>query len=569
MSAPPIRVVVVDDEPVVRQYLDVVLQDMGCKVELFSTCAAGLERCKVVDFDVILVDKNLPDGSGMAICRALVGKDCRVALITGYANLSSAVEAMRYGVAEYFIKPLDIEDLEARLLRMTEHLSLERQNRALVAELQEKNRALEQIAARDPVTGLYNHTHFQDRIRGEVARCKGRHSFSVALLALDRFSEVNQKVGHVRGDLVLKRVGEMLSTKNELEHSDLVLGEQDLVCRIEGDVFAVLMPDVTRSVAARKFQFFRSLIKRSKLAEELHLQTASIGIAQYPDDGDTAERLLRAAGRALDAAKKSGGDTLIWYRAEHHKSEADGVVGELKLIHALGRSLTNRMFRFDYQPIVDTADWCTTAYEALCRPTDETFANVGELLEVTSRAGRLTELGDILREIAVKPVALLPRGLRLFLTIHPQDLNDGGLFEADSALDPIAQRIVLEITETEAITDFMHARERLGELRKRGYGIALDDLGSGYSGLNSLALLEPDFVKLDMALVRNIEPGSRAARLARHIREFCDAEHIQTIAEGVETTRELSVLQDVGIRHMQGYLFARPREGFRSIIPRP
>ena len=75
MSVPPIRVVVVDDEPVVRQYLDVALQDMGCKVELFSTCAAGLERCKVVDFDVILVDKNLPDGSGMEVARALKARD--------------------------------------------------------------------------------------------------------------------------------------------------------------------------------------------------------------------------------------------------------------------------------------------------------------------------------------------------------------------------------------------------------------------------------------------------------------------------------------------------------------
>jgi len=173
MSGTPIRVIVVDDEPVIRQFLQVALADMGAHVETFSTCADGLERCRLVDFDVAFVDKNLPDGTGLQICAALTGADCKVALITGYANLHSAVEAMRHGVADYFIKPLDLDDLEARFQRMTKQLHLERANRSLLANLVAKCRELERLAARDTVTGLFNHTHFQTQLRSEISKYAG------------------------------------------------------------------------------------------------------------------------------------------------------------------------------------------------------------------------------------------------------------------------------------------------------------------------------------------------------------------------------------------------------------
>ncbi len=562
MISPPVRVVVIDDEPVVRQYLEVALSDLGCSVELFDSCRAGLERCDKVDFDICFVDKNLRDGTGMAICEKLENHDCKVALITGYANLNSAVEAMRHGVAEYFLKPIDINDLEARLTRMTHVLRLERSNRALLASLRDKCDALEQLATRDPVTGLSNYAHFQDRVAAEIARRGGREVFTVVQIAIDRFSDVNRQLGHIEGDRTLKRVANLLAAGGG---KPPVLGKQDLISRLGGDVFGLLLPETIRSAAAVKMQRLRQVLSALCPEEEAPKLTVSIGLASFPEDGEDQDALHRACEVALRTAKRAGGDSLISYR----HSDADpnrGAVRELERVRALGRSLANRSFRFVYQPIVDVSEWRPMAYEALCRPTDETFQHVGELIETSARAGRLEDLGKVLRAMAIEPLARLAEGCLLFVNLHPQDLLGSSLFEEDSPLHTVADRLVLEITETEAIEDYERARKRLAELRARGYRIALDDFGAGYSGFNSLARLEPDFVKLDMEIVRGIASGSRAARLTRHIREFCEVEQIATIAEGVETWQELEVLRALGIRYFQGFLFAKPVAPFGPIV---
>ena len=128
---------------------------------------------------------------------------------------------------------------------------------------------------------------------------------------------------------------------------------------------------------------------------------------------------------------------------------------------------------------------------------------------------------------------------------------------------------MLELTEAAAITDFEHARSRVAALHSAGFRIAVDDLGSGYSSLNSLALLEPDFVKLDMAMVRGIEGGQRAARLIKHILEYCRGEGMRVVCEGIETTQELRVVRDIGVELAQGFLFARPGPAFPTPVLPP
>jgi EAL domain-containing protein (putative c-di-GMP-specific phosphodiesterase class I) len=128
----------------------------------------------------------------------------------------------------------------------------------------------------------------------------------------------------------------------------------------------------------------------------------------------------------------------------------------------------------------------------------------------------------------------------------------------ESHLSPWAERLVFEVTETEAISDAARARERIQRLRAYGCRVALDDLGSGYSSLNLLAQLEPDFVKLDMELVRGIEREGRVARLIQHLLEFCRGEGLVTIAEGIETEAELHVVRELGVDFVQGFLVGRP-----------
>ena len=129
---------------------------------------------------------------------------------------------------------------------------------------------------------------------------------------------------------------------------------------------------------------------------------------------------------------------------------------------------------------------------------------------------------------------------------------------------PWAHRIVFEITEAAEITDYARSRAVLANLQAQGFRIALDDVGSGYSGLNSLALLGPDFVKIDMAMVRGISSNPRSARLIRHIFEFARDEGMPVIAEGIETAEEHAAVLDLGVPYLQGYYYGRPQPPFAA-----
>jgi diguanylate cyclase (GGDEF)-like protein len=536
------------------------MKDMGAEVETFATLAAGLARCLTLDFDVAFIDKNLPDGSGLDICAALSGADCKVALVTGYGNLHSAVEAMKHGVADYFIKPVDLADLEARFQRMLKQLSLERANRKLVNKLLEKCRELERLSARDMVTGLFNHSHFQNQLRTEVERSRNKHRFSVALVGLDRFAAVNEKLGHAGGDKVLSHVARLLLPG---EGNTALLSKQHLVCRLHADTFAVLLPETSRNLAATILQRFRVALAVELSASQLPALTASIGVAEFPSDRTDPSGLLEAAQGALQRAKASGGNCLLC----HDPDQTSGVRHDagMRRLRALEKCMADRSVRFVYQPIVSLNGQRPFAYEALCRPTHPDIRNIGELLESANQSGRVVELGSMLCDVALAPMDLLSGELSMFLNIQPQELYGSALFAANSALHAAAHRVVLEITETEEITDFESARAQLRKLRELGFRIALDDFGAGYQGLSSLAMLEPDFVKLDKGIVRGITLDSRAGRLTRNMRDFCEDEGIVMIAEGVETQGEFEALHGMGIELMQGFLFAKPAAPFCDI----
>jgi diguanylate cyclase (GGDEF)-like protein len=440
---------------------------------------------------------------------------------------------------------------------MLAELKLERTNRRLLTELAEKCQELERFAARDLVTGLFNHTHFLGQVGVEVTRSADRQCIVLALISLDRFGQVNRLVGHAGGDAVLQKLAALLVPTGPTNPWGPA-GGRFLAGRLQGDTFAVLMPEATRNQAAALLQTLRSSVSEESFGSGLPRLTVSIGLAQYPTDGDTAGLILDSARRALQEAKACGGDTVL---AVQPNSGRDSLT-DITRVRALGGCIANRAVRFDYQPIVSLSKGGLLAYEALCRPTGNEFRHIGELLDAAGSAGRLVELGGMLRDVALLPIGDLAQDCLLFLNVNPQELNGDALYQADSALWKHARRVVLEITETDEISDFAAAREQLSRLRAAGFRIALDDFGAGYQGFTSLALLEPDFVKLDMGIVRGITAASPAGRLTRHIREFCADEGIATIAEGVETQAEVDALCELGIDLMQGYYFARPSPPF-------
>ncbi len=211
-----------------------------------------------------------------------------------------------------------------------------------------------------------------------------------------------------------------------------------------------------------------------------------------------------------------------------------------------------------YQPIVSWSLRTVVAYEALMRTTDQTLHSPMDILKAAEALGEVHTLGHKTRGLIAKDLARHPELPGVFINLHVLDLLDEELYAEDNPLRAFAPRIHFEITERMAIEKVPDTHDRIERLRKLGYKIAVDDLGEGYSGLNSLAALEPDVVKLDMSLIRGIENAPTKRRMVHALASLCRELGTPLVAEGVETQTELDILIDLGADWMQGYYFARP-----------
>ena len=219
-----------------------------------------------------------------------------------------------------------------------------------------------------------------------------------------------------------------------------------------------------------------------------------------------------------------------------------------------------------FQPIVDRRSRKTMGFEALMRTKEPSMPHPGALLEVAERLERLDEVGRRVRELAATSFRPHEDGMTLFVNLHPADLLDPNLYDRTAPLTKMAERVVLEITERAALDDITDTKHRVNELRRRGFKLAIDDLGAGYAGLTSFATLEPEVVKLDMSLIRGIEASPVRRHIVESMTRLCRELDMKVVAEGIETTAELATVIDLGCDHLQGYLLGRPDP---ALVPSP
>lgn len=262
------------------------------------------------------------------------------------------------------------------------------------------------------------------------------------------------------------------------------------------------------------------------------------------------------------------GDAVRLHRLARAKRQALELVGGVDrfvgdhagLVASFDRALES--LHIAYQPIVSWSKRFVFAYEALLRCREPSLPHPGAVLDAAERLGRVHELGRTIRTKAIEPLSRLPEEVVLFLNLHPSDLLDPELFAAAGPLSAVANRIVLEITERATLHGMNDVRARVAALRKLGFRIAIDDLGAGYAGLTSFTLLEPDIVKLDMALIRDLDREPRKQTLVRTMISMCNELGIIVTSEGIETPAERDELSRGGCDLMQGYLFAKPADAF-------
>jgi EAL domain-containing protein (putative c-di-GMP-specific phosphodiesterase class I)/ActR/RegA family two-component response regulator len=214
-----------------------------------------------------------------------------------------------------------------------------------------------------------------------------------------------------------------------------------------------------------------------------------------------------------------------------------------------------------FQPVVRWSSQEVFAYEALMRTKELRLPHPGAVIGAAERLGRLSEVGRAVRMNVARVMHQSPVPL-LFVNLHAHDLLDDELYSSDAPLSSVASNVVLEITERVSLEDIKDCEARVNALRKQGFRFAIDDLGAGYAGLSSFAQLEPEVVKFDMSLVRNIDASATKRRLIRSMSTLFKEMDILVVAEGVETPRERDSLIATGCDLFQGYLFARPDRGF-------
>ena len=219
-----------------------------------------------------------------------------------------------------------------------------------------------------------------------------------------------------------------------------------------------------------------------------------------------------------------------------------------------------------YQPIVRTSGpRALFGHEALLRSREDALPSPIDILDAATRLGRLSDLGRKIRRTVAEAIPNAPPQSLVFVNLHPQDLMDDELYSAEAPLSLLASRVVLEMTERESLEGITDVRDKVAALRMLGYRIAIDDLGAGYAGLTSFVFFEPEFAKIDMSLIRNVDTQQTKEKLIGALAVACSELGVMVIAEGVQTVGERDTLARLDCSLIQGYLVGKPGAGF---IPR-
>ena len=322
---------------------------------------------------------------------------------------------------------------------------------------------------------------------------------------------------------------------------DLVLS--DLAMPLVGGL------DLLRAVRARDTEL-PVILMTGAPAIESATQAVELGALRYLTKPLEVSALRKLVGTAVAEYRESRA-----LRKRNHKEDLSA------LSESFDRALATLYMA--YQPIVRPAARQVYAYEALVRPTERGLDNPGRLFAAAERLMRTQELGRVIRDRVASQLAASPCEL-VFVNLHPLDLLDDALYSPDAPLSRFARRVVLEITERAALEDLGDVPGCVAALRRLGYRIAVDDLGSGYSSLSSVAQLEPEVVKLDLSLVRGIDGCPIKQRLIQAMVEMFARLGNAVVAEGVETADEARTLRELGCELFQGFLFARPHAELKT-----
>ena len=445
----------------------------------------------------------------------------------------------------------------------------QRELQSLNRELLSTNKDLEIIALYDHLTGLPNRSLIQDRMQQQLQISRrDEQSFSIIMIDLDRFKEVNDTLGHHVGDELLTQIGRRFTH---------MLRQADTIGRLGGDEFAVILPGTdARSARRVASQLSEALDEPFSLHGASFTVDASMGIAAYPQHGDDIAELLRRADVAMYIAKRNREDCFI-YDAKQDRH----TVHRLSLMADLHQALNKNQAQLHYQPKLDLASGRVIGIEALMRwhHPEHGFVPPDVFIPTLEQTGLIKRYTLWALETAYAQRAAWAsagHALSISVNLSMYNLRDTQLVESIRVLQekwqPSAGKLIMEVTESAVMGDIQHVSGIMDELASLGIEFSIDDFGIGYSSLSHLKRLPVNELKIDKSFVMEIDKDPDDEIIIRSTIDLAHNMGLRVVAEGVETARTLEKLKTLGCDQAQGYLIARPAsasaiDGYLSIQP--
>lgn len=549
-------VMMIDDEPTTIEVLEAFLESEGYKrFVTTSDSTRAMEMIVAENPDVLLLDLHMPQVTGFDIL-TILRRDARfrhtpVIVLTSATDSDTKLKALQLGASDFLAKPVDPSELALRL------------RNTLAAKAYQ-----DRLTFYDSLTGLPNRRLFMDRLLWSL-RCAKRENSSGAILHidLDHFKKINDTLGHEIGDSVLIEVGRRLQgCAPALAVGNEGADSQPLLSRVGGDEFNLLMPIVPRvEDAVRASGKILTAMKEpfSIHGHEVFL-TASIGVAIFPNDGDSADTLLKHTGVAMNQAKRQGRNTYEFYSPKMNARALE----RLKLENELRRALDRDELLPFYQPKVDLQTGQVVGAEVLLRwnHPQRGFVSPVEFIPLAEENGMIIEFGEwILRAACRQNKAWQSAGLpniRVAVNVSARQFRDGRFVEilrqalGGSRLDP--QFLTLELTENTIMENAQENLDTLHAIKEMGVKLSVDDFGTGYSSLSYLKQLPLDELKIDRSFIVGIRSEEDDAPIVTSIVSMAHSLDLRVVMEGIETERQLIFCRDRGCDEYQGFLFSKP-----------
>ncbi|QDW38594.1 EAL domain-containing protein [Bradyrhizobium sp. KBS0727] len=433
-------------------------------------------------------------------------------------------------------------------------------------DVTERRRAEERIthlAHYDALTDLPNRALFHERLKRELPHAASGQQLAVLYIDIDEFKSVNDSLGHMIGDELLKSVAVSLGG---------CVRETDFVARLGGDEFAIVQTGVTSASDVTELvnRIFEAIRAPYECLGHQVTTDASIGIALAPQDGSDLDQILKNADLAMYAAKAAGRRTSRFFEPAMEAEVRARRVLEIDLRQAI----TDGGFEVYYQPCLSLQNNRITGCEALLRwrHPQRGMISPADFIPIAEETGLINQLGEWVLTTACTEAATWPDHIRLAVNVSPVQFKSGTLalkvIGALAASGLAASRLELEITEAVLIRDDDAALAILHQLRDIGVRIALDDFGTGYSSLSYLQRFPFDKIKIDRCFVTDLASPEGSSSIVQAVVNIAADRHMTTTAEGVETEQQRELLRGLGCSEMQGYLFsaAKPAADIRPLL---